>query len=130
EPSGRPVPLSDQQDPPAAVEPALHIGQSSGGVPPVALDGARRRDRGLLVGELRVRREGAERPPGQADRTSVLAHLGDTPQRRGAEVDRRLAPRPGTRPGRLEELPRRTDEVARPGSYALWIADHDVRARR
>ena len=84
------------------------------------------RGTGLRVEALEVEPEGADPPPRLALREHLLAHLADALQRRGSEVDRRLATGGGSGPAGAEELVAGGHEVVGAGADALGVEHEHV----
>ncbi len=131
---GRPVPLGGEHHPPALAQPPADVVDRPLCLAPVRLDGARADHPGGLVrlgiGERLIGDERRDAPPGHTQLGGVRPDVGEGLVRRGAQVDRRLAPGGGGRPRGLEELLAGGDEVAGPGAYALRVADEHVGAGR
>ncbi|CAL9555377.1 hypothetical protein SUDANB151_04500 [Streptomyces sp. enrichment culture] len=132
---GGAVALGEVDRAPAVGEPALGVGQRLGGVTAVGLGGVHAELEGVRVarragvGRQRlVGGEGRDRPPHHVQLAGPLPDIGDGPQGGRVHVDRGLAAARGGRPGGLEELLRRRDQVGGPRPHPLRVADHGHRA--
>ena len=122
--------LGDEQDGPAVGEQGPYVAQRAGRVPAVGLGGAELRDERVPVAAVSSSTpKGVIVHQGTPTVEGVLAYLGQGPERRRAEVERRLGTDGGRRPGRREELLAGGDEVMCSGADPLGVADQDVCAR-
>ncbi len=121
----RAVPLTDVDEPPVIRKPAFCVGQRSLRVAAVRLRGANPGRNRVLV-QLLVDRERTDRPPRDAARHGVLAHLCQGPVGRVAQVDGDSATAGCGGPRRLEELLAGRNQVSGAGSDPLGVTQQDV----